>query len=86
MISFSSQKLMDMGFTFKYNLEDMIKGAIETCREKGLLPESTTLQENEQDKEFLFCVTEDHHNVHEKNLLHHFIKKDAIVKEKIGCN
>ncbi|KAL8098047.1 dihydroflavonol 4-reductase [Apium graveolens] len=71
-ISFSSQKLIDMGFTFKYTLEDMIKGAIETCREKGMLPDSTTLQENNQD------------NGHEKNLLHHFIEKDSTVKEKRG--
>nr|UXX62034.1 dihydroflavonol-4-reductase [Paeonia suffruticosa] len=37
-VSFSSKKLMDSGFEFKYNLEDMFVGAIETCREKGLLP------------------------------------------------
>lgn len=83
-ISFSSQKLMDIGFTFKYNLEDMFKGAIETCREKGLLPDSTILQENDQHKKFLFCVTDNHHNGHEKNLIHHFIKTDAIVKETRG--
>ncbi|OIS98434.1 PREDICTED: dihydroflavonol 4-reductase-like isoform X1 [Nicotiana attenuata] len=39
--SFSSKKLTDMGFEFKYNLEDMYRGAIETCRLKGLLPYST---------------------------------------------
>lgn len=40
-MSFSSKKLMDMGFQFKYSLEDMYKGAIETCRQKQLLPFST---------------------------------------------
>ncbi|XP_059623620.1 dihydroflavonol 4-reductase-like [Cornus florida] len=39
-VSFSSEKLKEMGFEFKYSLEDMFKGAIETCREKGLLPHS----------------------------------------------
>ncbi|XAR57916.1 Dihydrokaempferol 4-reductase [Bertholletia excelsa] len=37
-VSFSSKKLMGMGFKYKYSLEDMFKGAIETCRAKGLLP------------------------------------------------
>ena len=27
-----------MGFQFKYSLEDMFTGAVETCREKGLIP------------------------------------------------
>nr|AGI96401.1 dihydroflavonol 4-reductase [Petunia x hybrida]QUE39309.1 dihydroflavonol 4-reductase [Petunia integrifolia subsp. inflata] len=40
-VSFSSKKLTDMGFQFKYTLEDMYKGAIETCRQKQLLPFST---------------------------------------------
>ncbi|KAK9284769.1 hypothetical protein L1049_023946 [Liquidambar formosana] len=40
-VSFSSKKLRDMGFQFKYSLEDMYTGAIETCREKGLIPHST---------------------------------------------
>uniref|UniRef100_A0A161ZW07 Dihydroflavonol 4-reductase n=1 Tax=Daucus carota subsp. sativus TaxID=79200 RepID=A0A161ZW07_DAUCS len=83
-ISFSSKKLTDMGFTFKYNLEDMFKGAIETCREKGLLPNSTTLQENDQEKKYLFPATDDHHNGHEKDLFHHSIDKDAVGKEKRG--
>ncbi|KDP38532.1 hypothetical protein JCGZ_04457 [Jatropha curcas] len=34
----SSKKLTDMGFGFKYSLEDMFKGAIESCRAKGLIP------------------------------------------------
>nr|AEQ04697.1 dihydroflavonol 4-reductase [Lycium barbarum] len=51
-ISFSSKKLMDMGFQFKYTLEDMYKGAIETCRQKQLLPLSTrSTADNGQDKE-----------------------------------
>ncbi|KAI4320975.1 hypothetical protein MLD38_034402 [Melastoma candidum] len=37
-VSFSSKKLTDMGFKFKYSLEDMFVGAVECCREKGLLP------------------------------------------------
>ncbi|KAG5612381.1 hypothetical protein H5410_023662 [Solanum commersonii] len=40
-VSFSSKELIDMGFKFKYNLEDMYKGAIETCIQKGFLPNST---------------------------------------------
>nr|BAB20075.1 dihydroflavonol 4-reductase [Torenia hybrid cultivar] len=41
-VRFSSKKLMGMGFTFKYTLEDMFREAIETCRDKGLLPYSST--------------------------------------------
>nr|BAJ08042.1 dihydroflavonol 4-reductase [Cyclamen graecum] len=37
-VRFSSEKLKGMGFEFKYSLEDMFRGAIDTCREKGLLP------------------------------------------------
>ncbi|KAH7524114.1 dihydroflavonol 4-reductase [Ziziphus jujuba] len=37
-VHFSSKKLTDLGFEFKYNLEDMFTGAVETCRAKGLLP------------------------------------------------
>ncbi|XP_047311818.1 dihydroflavonol 4-reductase-like [Impatiens glandulifera] len=37
-VSFSSKKLTGLDFKFKYTLEDMFKGAIDTCREKGLLP------------------------------------------------
>ncbi|KAL4577646.1 hypothetical protein LXL04_013757 [Taraxacum kok-saghyz] len=40
-VSFSSKKLIDMGFKFKYDLEEMFEGAINSCREKGLLPHST---------------------------------------------
>uniref|UniRef100_A0A5B7AFJ3 Dihydroflavonol 4-reductase n=1 Tax=Davidia involucrata TaxID=16924 RepID=A0A5B7AFJ3_DAVIN len=40
-VCFSSNKLRGMGFEFKYSLEGMYRGAIDTCREKGLLPYST---------------------------------------------
>ncbi|PIA48903.1 hypothetical protein AQUCO_01300059v1 [Aquilegia coerulea] len=33
----SSKKLMDLGFSFKYNLEEMIDGALQCCKEKGFL-------------------------------------------------
>ncbi|ESQ44798.1 hypothetical protein EUTSA_v10003227mg [Eutrema salsugineum] len=39
-IMFSSKKLIDMGFSFKYSLEEMLVESIETCREKGFLPVS----------------------------------------------
>ncbi|XP_002510417.2 dihydroflavonol 4-reductase [Ricinus communis] len=35
---FSSKKLTDMGFQFKYSLEDMLVGGVESCRAKGVLP------------------------------------------------
>lgn len=38
LVHFSSEKLMSLSFKFKYGLKDMYKGAIETCRAKGLLP------------------------------------------------
>lgn len=50
LVRFSSQKLLDMGFKFKYSLEDMFREAIESCREKGLLPNSTEIQEEEPKK------------------------------------
>ncbi|KAK9129831.1 hypothetical protein Sjap_010318 [Stephania japonica] len=37
-VVFSSKKLTDMGFKYKYSLEDMYAGAIKSCKEKGLLP------------------------------------------------
>ncbi|KAJ8763697.1 hypothetical protein K2173_003169 [Erythroxylum novogranatense] len=37
MISFSSKKLIDMGFRFKYSLKDMYTGAVDTCLAKRLL-------------------------------------------------
>ena len=39
-ISFSSKKIRELGFGFKYNLEDMYVGAVETCQNKGLLPKA----------------------------------------------
>ncbi|KAL5126876.1 Bifunctional dihydroflavonol 4-reductase/flavanone 4-reductase [Glycine soja] len=38
LVRFSSKKITDLGFKFKYSLEDMYTGAIDTCRDKGLLP------------------------------------------------
>ncbi|KHN12694.1 Bifunctional dihydroflavonol 4-reductase/flavanone 4-reductase [Glycine soja] len=38
LVRFSSKKITDLGFQFMYNLEDMYTGAIDTCRDKGLLP------------------------------------------------
>ncbi|KAI4336862.1 hypothetical protein L6164_015339 [Bauhinia variegata] len=37
-VSFSSKKLTDMGFQYKHSFEDMFTGAVDTCRERGLLP------------------------------------------------
>ncbi|XP_041018533.1 dihydroflavonol 4-reductase-like [Juglans microcarpa x Juglans regia] len=37
-ISFNSKKIKDLGFQFKYSLEDMFVEAVQTCRAKGLLP------------------------------------------------
>nr|AIY22763.1 dihydroflavonol 4-reductase [Iochroma calycinum] len=60
-VSFSSKKLMDMGFQFKYTLEDMYKGAIETCRQKQLLPFSTgSTADNGQNKEAIPISTENY--------------------------
>lgn len=41
-VRFSSKKLQDLGFTFRYKtLEDMFDAAIRTCQEKGLIPLAT---------------------------------------------
>ncbi|KAL6518447.1 hypothetical protein OROGR_018949 [Orobanche gracilis] len=45
-VRFSSEKLKTTCFSFKYTLEDMYRGAIESCREKGLLQYSTRTQTN----------------------------------------
>ncbi|XP_042490904.1 dihydroflavonol 4-reductase-like isoform X2 [Macadamia integrifolia] len=45
-VAFSSKKLTELGFEFKYNLEDMYVGAIESAKEKGLLPLSIPTQLN----------------------------------------
>lgn len=37
-IHFSSKKLLDHGFRFRYTAEDMFDAAVWTCREKGLIP------------------------------------------------
>ncbi|KAK3424832.1 dihydroflavonol 4-reductase [Eucalyptus grandis] len=37
-VTFCTKKLLDLGFKYKYTLEDIFVGAVETCREKGLLP------------------------------------------------
>lgn len=76
-VSFSSKKLVDMGFQFKYTLEDMYRGAIDTCREKGLLPYSTQTNSNGHDNEkldgdeklLLPCSAENHVNGQENGLL-----------------
>ncbi|KAH7685980.1 bifunctional dihydroflavonol 4-reductase/flavanone 4-reductase protein, partial [Dioscorea alata] len=41
LVRFSSKKLLDLGFEYKYSLEDMYKGAIHTCRAKRLIPLAT---------------------------------------------
>lgn len=61
-VSFSSKKLISMGFQYKYTLEDMFRGAIDTCREKGLLPYSTQINENGKEKESLPSTTKEHTN------------------------
>ncbi|XP_022769017.1 dihydroflavonol 4-reductase-like [Durio zibethinus] len=43
-VVFSSQKLLDLGFQFKYSLEDMFTGAVDTCREKGLIPAPVSIE------------------------------------------
>ncbi|XP_044475012.1 putative F-box protein At1g52490 [Mangifera indica] len=40
-------KLTELGFKFKYSLEDMYAGAVDTCRAKGLLPLSSENPVNE---------------------------------------
>ncbi|KQK08883.1 dihydroflavonol 4-reductase isoform X2 [Brachypodium distachyon] len=37
-VHFSSKKLLDLGFRFRYSPEDMFDAAVRTCREKGLIP------------------------------------------------
>ncbi|XP_042510762.1 dihydroflavonol 4-reductase-like [Macadamia integrifolia] len=44
-VAFSSRKLTELGFEFKYSLEDMYVGATESAREKGLLPNQTQLND-----------------------------------------
>ncbi|KAH7567242.1 hypothetical protein ACOSP7_010964 [Xanthoceras sorbifolium] len=37
-VVFSSKKILELGFQFKYSLENMFTGAVDTCRAKGLIP------------------------------------------------
>jgi hypothetical protein len=48
LISFSSKKLLNMGFKFKYSMEEMFDQAIQTCREMKLIPLSTKEESKEQ--------------------------------------
>lgn len=41
LVHFSSKKLLDHGFRFRYTVEDMFDAAIMTCRDKGLIPLAT---------------------------------------------
>nr|BAA36407.1 dihydroflavonol 4-reductase [Ipomoea purpurea] len=50
-VSLSSKKLLDMGFQFKYTLEDMYREVIETLRNKCVLPYSIKPPPNEQEWE-----------------------------------
>ncbi|XP_054802261.1 dihydroflavonol 4-reductase-like [Prosopis cineraria] len=45
-VHFSTKKIKDLGFQFKYSLEDMFTEAVDTCREKGLLPKSAETPSN----------------------------------------
>lgn len=47
-VVFSSEKLKDLGFQYKYSLEDMFVEAVETCREKGLIPLSHESKPNDR--------------------------------------
>ncbi|KAF7829648.1 dihydroflavonol 4-reducatase 2 [Senna tora] len=46
-ITLSSEKIKKLGFQFKYNLEDMYSGAIESCIEKGLVPKAAVVESGE---------------------------------------
>ncbi|KAK1325984.1 Dihydroflavonol-4-reductase [Acorus calamus] len=37
-VPFCSKKLLDLGFKYKYSVEDMFDGAIQCCRDKNLIP------------------------------------------------
>ncbi|XP_062020296.1 bifunctional dihydroflavonol 4-reductase/flavanone 4-reductase-like [Rosa rugosa] len=47
-VHFSSKKLLETGFEFKYSLEDMFVGAVDTCKAKGLLPPPTERVEKQE--------------------------------------
>ncbi|KAK6150636.1 hypothetical protein DH2020_015568 [Rehmannia glutinosa] len=76
-VCFSSKKLMGMGFSFKYTLEDMYRAAIETCREKGLLPYSTQVHTSGEEKEYLLDSVEKDSDGQEKELLPNSKEKHA---------
>nr|AIY51701.1 dihydroflavonol 4-reductase [Penstemon barbatus] len=80
-VRFSSKKLMDMGFKFKYTLEDMFREAIESCREKGLFPYSTQNRSNGEEKETDSKSLEKHSDVQDKKLSAITNEKHANVQE-----
>ncbi|KAF7829646.1 dihydroflavonol 4-reducatase 2 [Senna tora] len=43
-VTLSSDKIKKLGFQFKYNLEEMYVGAVESCIEKGLLPKPAVVE------------------------------------------
>ncbi|KAF3339977.1 dihydroflavonol-4-reductase-like protein [Carex littledalei] len=49
-VQFSSKKLLDMGFKFKYTMEEMFDQAIQKCREMKLIPLSTKEEPKEQSR------------------------------------
>lgn len=76
-VSFSSKKLEGMGFSFKYTLEEMFRGAIDSCREKGLLPFSTQTHSNGENKESTLNSQKKHTTIdNQENDLH------SVTKEK----
>ncbi|KAG6397367.1 hypothetical protein SASPL_143534 [Salvia splendens] len=75
-VSFSSKKLEGMGFSFKYTLEEMFRGAIDSCREKGLLPLSTQSHSNGENKESTLNSQKKHITIDNQDDLH------SVTKEK----
>nr|AAY32602.1 dihydroflavonol 4-reductase [Oncidium hybrid cultivar] len=49
-VSFSSKKLMDLGFKYKYTMEEMFDDAIKSCRDKNLIPLNTEKMVSAADK------------------------------------
>ncbi|WVY98167.1 hypothetical protein V8G54_030318 [Vigna mungo] len=45
-VRLSSKKIKDLGFEFKYSLEDMYTEAIDACKEEGLLPKTAEIPVN----------------------------------------
>ncbi|KAJ4964251.1 hypothetical protein NE237_024190 [Protea cynaroides] len=43
-VLFSSKKLTDLGFKYKYTAKDMFDGAIRLCREKNLIPLKNSIE------------------------------------------